>query len=378
MRNRPASKDGKLRVVLWGLGALGTQVMKAFAAGVPDIRILGIVDHAPHLAGKKASDVNAEAKALGLDFVIQPTIEAGLDALKEPVDVVYHMTESVLSAIEGQLTLLLDRGIDVISASEAMFYPNMRAPEFSARIDAVAKRNGVAITGVGINPGFVFDALVLTLARITTAVKSVRIQRCIDVYGTGAHDIDHVGYGLTPEDFRAKIASGRIVGHMGMPDSIALVAERLGMSIDRIEESWDIETADYPVDSGAPALGILPPGRVIGITQHGFGYEGNVEKIRMDLAMYYSPEKFGLTESDDIVIDGSHRVHCALTPAAVSIQGAGLHIANTTHDIVAAKPGLVNMMDFGMGGRPRGMFRYKLDPKKAPEPGKTWLVKAPL
>jgi 2,4-diaminopentanoate dehydrogenase len=378
MRNRPASRDGKLRVVLWGLGALGTQVMKAFAAGVPDIRIVGIVDHAPGLAGKKASDVNAEAKALGLDFVIAPTIEAGLDAIKEPVDVVYHMTESVLSAIEGQLTLLLDRGIDVISASEAMFYPNVRAPEFSARIDDVAKRNGVAVTGVGINPGFVFDALVLTLARITTAVKTVRIQRCIDVYGTGAHDIDHVGYGLTPEDFRAKIASGRIVGHMGMPDSIMLVAERLGMSIDRIEESWDIETADYPVDSGTDALGILPPGRVVGITQHGFAYEGGVERIRMDLAMYYRPEKFGLPESDDIVIDGSHRIHCALTPAAVSIQGAGLHIANTTHDIVAAKPGLVNMMDFAMGGRPRGMFRYKLDPAKPPQPGKTWLVKAPL
>lgn len=378
MRKRPASKDGKLRVVLWGLGALGTQVTKAFAAGVGDARIVGIVDHAPKLAGKRARDVDEGAKALGLDLTIAPSLEACLAGLAEPADVVYHMTESVLSAIEGQLVSAMDRGLDVISASEAMFYPNLRDPAFSARIDAAAKRNGVAIVGCGINPGFVFDALPLVLARVTTGVTSIRVKRCIDVYGTGAHDIDHVGYGLTPEDFRAKIASGRIVGHMGMPDSIALVAERLGLTIDRIEESWDIETAGYPVDSGTDALGILPPGRVIGITQHGSGFDGATERVRMDLAMYYRPDKFGLTESDDIVIEGSHRVHCALTPAAVSIQGAALHIANTTHDVVRAPPGLVNVMDFAMGGRPRGLFRYTTDPARPPVPGKTWLAKAPL
>src|SRR6185295_18930573 len=99
---------------------------------------------------------------------------------------------------------------------------------------------------------------------------------------------------------RAKIASGRIVGHMGMPDSIALVAERLGIEIDRIAERWETETADFPVDSGAAALGILPPGRVIGITQFGSGLADDEERITMKLAMYYRPERFGLAEMDDV------------------------------------------------------------------------------
>jgi 4-hydroxy-tetrahydrodipicolinate reductase len=372
------SKDGRARVVLWGLGALGTQVMKAFAAGVPDIRIVGIVDHAPDLAGRPAAAVCPEATALGLDLAIAPSLEACLARLAEPVDVVYHMTESVLAAIEGQLVAAMDRGLDLISASEAMFHPALRDPAFAGRLDAAAKRNGVAVVGCGINPGFVFDALALTLARVTTAARSVRIRRCIDVYGTGAHDIDHVGYGLTPEDFRAKIATGRIVGHMGMPESITLVAERLGITIDRIAESWDVEIAAVPVDSGTAALGILPPGRVIGITQHGSGFDGVAERVRMDLAMYYRPAQFGLVESDDIVIEGSHRVHCALTPAAVSIQGAALHIVNTTHDVIAAPPGLASVLDFAIGGRPRGMFRYACDPARPPKPGEVWLIKAPL
>lgn len=377
-KHRAASKDGRLRAIVWGLGALGTQVMKAFAAGVPDIRIVGIVDHAPHLAGKRASDANAEAKQLGLDFPIHGSLAQCLAALNEPADIVYHLTESVLEAIEGQLCAAMDAGLDVISASEAMFYPKLRYPAVAARLDAVAKRNGVAIVGCGINPGFVSDALVLALARITTAATRVETKRCIDVTGTGAHDIDHVGYGLTPEDFRANIATGRIVGHMGMPESIALVAERLGMTVDRIEESWDIETADFPVDSGDATLGILPPGRVVGITQHGRAYDGDIARIHMRLAMYYRPEKFGLEESDDIVIEGSQRLHCALTPAAVSIQGAALHIANTSHDVVNAPPGLVNVLDFALGGRPRGMFRYACNPGRPPVPGKVWLSKTPL
>lgn len=364
--------------MLWGLGALGTEVLKAFAAGVPDIRIVGLVDHAPHLAGRPAAAASREAAALGLDFTVAPSLEACLAALGEPADVVYHMTESVLAAIEGQLVGATDRGLDVISASEAMFHPALREPAIAARLDQAAKRNGVAVVGCGINPGFVFDALVLTLARVTTAVTSVHIRRCIDVYGTGAHDIDHVGYGLTPEDFRAKIATGRIVGHMGMPESIALVAERLGIAIDRIAESWDIETADAPIDSGTAALGVLPPGRVIGITQHGSGLAGDAERVRMDLAMYYRPDRFGLVESDDIVIEGSHRLHCALTPAAVSIQGAALHIVNTTHDVVRADPGLASVLDFAIGGRPRGMVRYVLDPARPPQPGTVWLARAPV
>ena len=368
----------KLNVVLWGLGALGTQVMKSFAAGVPDVVIAGAVDHAPHLAGRKLADAFSECARLGFDVTIQPTLEACLAGLKSPAHVVYHMTESVLEAIEPQLVGAMDRKLDVISASEAMFYPGLRHAALAGRLDAAAKRNGVSITGCGINPGFVFDSLALMLARVTTAVTSLSISRCIDVTGTGAHDIDHVGYGLTPEDFRAKIATGRIVGHMGMPDSIALVAEHLDLAIDRIEESWDVETAKFPVDSGTAVLGILPPGRVIGITQYGTGYGGADKRITMKLAMYYRPERFGLAEADEITIEGSHRIHATLSPAAVSIQGAALMIINATRDVVEAAPGLVNVMSFSMSGRRRGLFRYIVDPARPPKPGKTWLVRAPL
>ena len=116
--------------------------------------------------------------------------------------------------------------------------------------------------------------------------------------GTGPGDIDHVGYALWPREFEEKIASGRIVGHMGMPESIAAIAERLGLAIDRVEEKWETEVADFPVDSGTPSLGMIEPGRVIGITQTGLGLSGEETVIRMSLIMYYDPERFGIAAAD--------------------------------------------------------------------------------
>jgi 2,4-diaminopentanoate dehydrogenase len=374
MRKHAPAADGKARVILWGLGALGSRMLKAFEAGIPDVRIVGVVDHDPAMVGRKLSDVFPQAR--GIDLTIHRTLNEALSAAREPADVVYHMTESVLDAIRPQLELAMSRGLNVISASEGMFHPGLRFPDFTDKIDAYARERGVSITGCGINPGFVFDAIVLALARISSSVTGVKIARVIDVTGTGPHDIDHVGYGLTQDEFKRRIASGRIVGHMGMPDSIAAVAERLDIPIDRIDEAWETAVADFPVDSGS-ALGILEPGRVIGITQIGAGMVGSRRAIEMRLIMYYDPARHGLEEADDIVIEGTHRIHNTIKPAMVSIYGAGLMIINATAEILRAPPGLCNVLDFSMGGNRRGGYRFVADPGKPPVPGTTWVVQRP-
>ena len=49
--NRPA------RVILFGLGALGSLLIKCLATGYPLIRVVGAVDNAPGLAGRKLGDL---------------------------------------------------------------------------------------------------------------------------------------------------------------------------------------------------------------------------------------------------------------------------------------------------------------------------------
>jgi 4-hydroxy-tetrahydrodipicolinate reductase len=250
-----------------------------------------------------------------------------------------------------------------------MFYPALRHRDIAGRLDQAAKAASASITGAGINPGFSFDALPLMLGRVTSNVRAVRITRTIDVTGTGPGDIDHVGYGLWPDEFQAKIASGRIVGHMGMPESIASVAERFGMEIDAVDERWETTTASFPVDSGTSALGILEPGRVIGITQEGRGLRGTRTIVSMRLVMFYQPEHHGLSVADEIEIEGAHHIRASLKPAALSLFGAANAIVNATHDVIAAPPGLVEPLDFSIAGVRRGGFRYAVDDSRASRPG---------
>ncbi|CAH1691689.1 4-hydroxy-tetrahydrodipicolinate reductase [Hyphomicrobiales bacterium] len=361
-------------IVLYGVGALGGLVMKALQADYPMIRVVGAIDHDPAKTGKRLQELFPMNE--GIDgIVVAPDLKSCLEAVGEKVDVVLHMTESKPAAIEAQLGEILEAGINVVSAAESMFYPGLRYSGFTERLHALAVSKGVTITGAGINPGYIFDAIPLTLARATSDVKSVTLTRAIDVTGTGPGDIEHVGYGLWPDEFKQKIAAGQIEGHMGMPESIVLIAERLNMDIDRIEERWETETASFPVDSGDASLGILEAGRVIGISQYAEGKRGDETVISMSLIMYYQPEKFGLEIADRIEIVGAHHIRASLVPAALSLFGAANTVVNCVQDVLSAAPGVANILDFGMGGANRSGFTYAVDPDQPPRPGRMSLVK---
>ncbi|MBF9035290.1 hypothetical protein HKCCE2091_13675 [Rhodobacterales bacterium HKCCE2091] len=353
-------------IILFGCGALGSRLLRVLEGDYPAIRVVGAVDHDPALAGRSLGALGRSTRFA--DVVIAPDLDACLGALPTLPDGLVHMTESKPDRIEAQLTEILGAGLNVVSAAESMFYPGLRFPDFTARLDAAALKAGVTLTGMGINPGFSYDSLPLLLARSTSAVTGVRIRRCIDVTGTGPGDIEHVGYGLTPEAFREGVAKGNIVGHMGAPESIALLAEFLDLEIDTVTERWETETADFDVDSGDASLGILPPGRVIGITQFAEGKRGDTVVLQTRLAMYYEPAKFGLTESDEIEIDGAMPVRMKIEPALQSLFGAANVVASSILPTLDAAPGFRNGLDLPIVGR-RSDRRYRVDPARALEPG---------
>ncbi|MDQ0393145.1 NAD(P)H-dependent amine dehydrogenase family protein [Labrys monachus] len=373
---QPEPSSRATTIVLFGLGAMGSLVIRCLMLDHPRLRVVGAVDHAPEKVGRRLGDLYAGLDN-GADVAVARTLDECLAALPEIPDLLLHMTESGLDVIEEQLMAPLRRGINVVSASEAMWHPLLRFPQISQRLDAAAKAGGVTITGCGINPGFVYDSLPLLLSRATGAVRSIRITRTIDVTGTGPGDIEHVGYGLTLAEFEAGIAAGRIVGHMGAPESVAMLAERLDMPLDRIEEHWDTEAADFPVESGSEALGMIEPGRVIGITQYCRGFAGSREIISTRLQMYYQPERFGLVEADEIVIDGSLPIHMTIKPALASLFGAANVIVSAVQNVVDAAPGLVNVLDLPVAGARRAGWQAILDPAKSGRPGKVWIARQP-
>ncbi|WP_037078765.1 NAD(P)H-dependent amine dehydrogenase family protein [Neorhizobium vignae] len=354
-------------VVLFGVGAMGGRLLRVLEADYPGIKVVAAIDTDAAKIGRTLAEVTGYQRFGGIKIV--GDLATALAELSKKPDVLVHMTESKPHLIKDQLLAALNAGLNVVSAAESMFYPGLRYGAFADVLDSAARANGVSITGTGINPGFSYDVLPLVLARGTSAVKRLTIHRCIDVTGTGPGDIEHVGYGLTPEEFNRRIADGRVEGHMGAPESLLRIADALNLDIDEITEAWDLETADFEVDSGDPTLGILPPGRVIGITQRARALRQGNEVLRTSLAMYYQPEKFNLVEEDRIEIDGAMPVKMSIKPAMQSLFGAANIMANTIVPLAEAEPGLVSPLDLPTGGTVRGLSRYAVDPSRQVKPG---------
>src|SRR5260370_15589075 len=68
----------------------------------------------------------------------------------------------------------------VVSTCEELSYPYRTHPDLAAKLDAEAKDWGVALVGTGVNPGFVMDKLVVTLAAVSQRVQHAKALRIVD------------------------------------------------------------------------------------------------------------------------------------------------------------------------------------------------------
>ena len=327
----------RIPIIVQGVGALGRLFVRV-AMDDPRLELLGAIDTDPAKAGRSLGDVIGDHSPLQVPVLAD--IDELLGVLPRRPQVLVHMTESRPDRIAGPLISAASRGLNVLSAAESMFYPWLRYPVHAARLDAAGREHGVTISGTGINPGFVFDQLVLDAAAATTAVRHIALQRSVEVSNTGPGDVEHVGFGLAEAEFRQRVIDGSIEGHMGLPESFVLLAEHLDMPIDRIRESWEPVVATRVTPS---AIGDIPPGHVIGIVQGARAYAGGNETMVARLAMYFGEGHE--TSADEIVIDGIHRIHMRIEPASLSLMGAANVLVNTAATLPSAPPGLVSVLD---------------------------------
>jgi len=127
--------------------------------------------------------------------------------------------------------------------AEELADPEAQSPELAAEIDALAKQNGISVLGTGVNPGFVLDLLIVTLTAGCHSVERIEASRINDLSPYGHTVMKSQGVGTTPEAFRAGLADGTIVGHVGFPESIHLISEALGLGVDRVLQSQELYVA---------------------------------------------------------------------------------------------------------------------------------------
>ena len=326
--------ENEIRVVLFGLGPMG----KLIAKGILEkkgMRIVGAVDIAEELVGKDLGEILDLGKNLGVTAT--DNVEELLSRIKADIAVI--ATRSYLKEVYPTISLCVKAGINVISTCEELSYPYYKYPELAAEIDELAKKYGVTVLGTGINPGYLMDTLPIVLTGACQRVESIKVTRMMDSSKRRIPYQKKIGTGLSPEEFKRMIDEKKITGHVGLIESIAMIAAALGWKLDEIKEfPPEPVIADKEI---VTSYTTVKPGQVAGLKSIAHGIKDEKPVIILEFISHAAVEE----EYDAVSIEGVPRIHEKIAGGVHGDIGTVAVIVNMIPKVLNAKPGLVTMKD---------------------------------
>ena len=322
----------KIRVIQYGLGPIGIETAK-LVLRKSGMKLVGAVDISKDIAGRDLGEVLGAGKKLGVE------VSGSAKALfrKTKADVVLHTAGSRIPRIYDQLVQIMGGGMNIISSSEELLYPLRGSSRLAKKIDAMARANEVTVLGTGVNPGFVMDALPLFLTAVCQDVKKISVERVVDA-GTRRYPLQKkVGAGMTPRAFREKIAKKEL-GHVGLLESLHLVAGKLGMALDEVVEAINPVIAKKALKT---KFFSLKPGDVAGIKHIAKGLRGGEAILTLDLRMYIGARD----PHDSVRIEGTPQIHLRIEGGVAGDQATAAVLVNSIESVVNAPPGLTTVTD---------------------------------
>lgn len=319
-----------IRVLHVGLGPIGAAVVRQVVER-RGFTAVGAVDVDPQKIGRDLGDVVGVGRRLRLK--VSGDLAATVKATKP--DIVALCTSSSLKVVRDQLAAILKLRLPVVSTTEELAYPFYSQKRLAKQIDEMARKARVAVVGTGVNPGFTMDALPIALSAVCERVDRIRVDRIQDARSRRLPFQQKIGSGLTRAQFQQKVDEGT-VRHVGLTESIAMIADAMGWKLDRITDDIQPKIAESAVSSEYLTV---DAGRVCGLIQDGAGYRKGERLITLHMEAY-----LGAPQSYD-------RVHIEGNPTIVSTIDGGVHgdiatasmTVNSMPAVLAAPPGLQSM-----------------------------------
>jgi 4-hydroxy-tetrahydrodipicolinate reductase len=216
----------------------------------------------------------------------------------------------------------------------------MTHPKVSKELDQIAKENNVSIVGTGINPGYLMDLLPIVLTAPCQHVESIKVTRMMNSGKRREPFQRKIGTGLTPKEFRRKIDSKEITGHVGLTESIHMIADAIGFEFDEIKE--------YPPEAilakkrfFTSYKEIVKSGHVCGLRSTAAAKKDGVDIIYLDFQAYAGDHD----EYDSILIEGTPKIEQKIIGGVHGDLGTSAMVANIIPQIYTSTPGLYTMKD---------------------------------
>jgi hypothetical protein len=186
--------------------------------------------------------------------------------------------------------------------------------------------------GVGINPGFVMDSLVVYLAAACMEVESVRVKRVVDSSLRRKQLQLKVGAGLSLEEFQASLGK-TIFGHMGLLESAALVADGIDLRPDKISQSIEPIIAERAASTRYIKV---EAGKVGGMRQVARCFKNGKTCVELEVQFYLdAPDP-----RDEIRIRGKPNVDVTIKDGIFGDQATVAILIHSIAAVLNAGPGL--------------------------------------
>jgi 4-hydroxy-tetrahydrodipicolinate reductase len=334
-KTRAADDRGEITVALLGVGRVGRDLTRVLESR-EGIRIVSAWSRDPTHHG-------ADLGVLSGGEPVSVNVTGDRDeALGVGADVAVVATTSFLRELAPDLEAAIVSGHDVLCTGEETAYPWAVDRDLAERIDDLARANGVTIVGSGANPGFISDTLVVTLALAAPDVAGIRLSRVVNVSRFSATVLGRLGVGYTAEEFAAGREAGRIWGHIGYPQSMRLVADALGLELERVDGTVEPVFAERPFR--ADHLEVAE-GRTAGFVQHYVGLLAGGETFDARMTGHLDPVAAGIDVKDTVEIDGSVPLTLEVRPGFRAQETSVAVLANSIPRVRAAPPGWITVTE---------------------------------
>jgi hypothetical protein len=321
----------KIRTIHYGLGPIGSGIARLVAQRA-NLEIVGGIDIDEQKVGKDMGEV------IGLDQPLGLLVSSNsASVLSHPeADVVLHSTGSYVEQVRPQLVDIIKAGLNIVSTCEELAYPQAQHPALAKELDALARKHGVTVLGTGVNPGFAQDTIAIVASGVCQDVKHITVTRTVEAGERRLPLQKKVGAGLTVAEFEEK-AKKREIRHVGLGESLTMVAHALGWQLDKVEETIEPVIAEKPLNSQFIEL---KEGQVSGVHQVARGFKDGQELIVLQLYMHIGAENPG----DAVVIEGRPDIELTIKGIHGDLATAAMAV-NAIPKVVNAPPGLVTMKD---------------------------------
>ena len=345
-----------VKVIIWGLGAMGGG-MADMILSKKGFEIVGVAGRGAKI-GKSMYDFIKTEKGDRPDVLISDP----KDLIKPgAADIVLLCTDSFTRTAFDKLKFILEQKLNVITSAEEMSYPAAQEPELAKQLDEIAKANGVSVLGTGINPGHIMDLLVLVMTGCMVDVEHILSKRVNSLSPFGKTVMEEQGIGISVEEFETRKANGTMSGHVGFAESVGMIAEGLGLGVEKFAQDMAPITTD--VDRKSP-YGFAAKGSCAGVAMTADATLSNGMEVRMEHPQQIEPEQVGVQTGDYVIIKGTPNVNMVNSPEVEGGLGTIAMCVNMIPQVINADAGLHTMITLPVPRAIMGDVRERISPDK--------------